>query len=1315
MKKIKLMAFFTLVLCLLIVPVACAEDSQETLCDYVNATDYYFDVNATSDGDGLKDTPYNNFTDDRVKDNSTIHLANGEYVFEKSRTFNNISFNGQDPQRTILNGNGTTLTINGTVNFLNVTLTNFHIVNSGHLNAQNTVFTGLLPSHPEKDNVNYYGGAIYAEYNKNIYLENCSFIDNAAPYGGAIYVRGGSLTVLNSRFHNNTAYNFAGAILGESGVRIIINNTEFILNKADEGSGGAIYLVSSSLTANNITVTDSKADFGAGIVSLRSTLNLNDSIFKNNDARYDGGALYGYYGSLNLNSSRFIRNTARNGAGLFINDVNIVNITFNEFIKCAASNYAGAIYSFSGKINETLNKFENNTAKQFNTTYTATNVDLTIGDGNYTLYAINQTINTILPEKYDLRTLGLVTPVKDQQKGGNCWAFAAMSALESCILKASGEVVDLSEANMKNLMAWYSDYGRNIRSPNDGGDNNMPIAYLVSWLGPVSEDDEAYDDKNHLSPVLHSLMHVQNIIFLKRNSFTDNDGIKQAIMNYGAVATTMYMAVAVWDGKKVYHYYNENQNLTDSTNHAVAIVGWDDSISIPKAPGPGAWIVKNSWGPNWPSSVNGDGYFYVSYYDSFFARPGTYASYTFILNDTQHYDKNYQYDISGVTDYFWNNVESVWYENAYQATDNEFLKAVSTYFNKNTQWEVNVYVNSKLQLIQNGSAVPGYFTINLDYPIPLVKGDLFEIVFKITVEGDVAFPISEAVSLTKYTYAPGVSFVSYDNGKSWNDLYDLRWYGYPGHSYLTQVACIKGFTELVTLTSTIKSFNVTYDSIDLFNITATIIDESNNTVRNGNVTFTVNGEDYNVTVFDGFASLQLPLILGVNNISCVFNSPNYHPSSANATFELKPIPVIMNITVNQDLNNATINFTFSKPINEELIVTINNETQVLRTVNGTCHIDLTELEYGQYNITAHVNKDVYDSSNATSFFINVKKTQLEAHDVVTIYNSGLIYRVKLTDEFGEAVIGREIIFNLNGSTYKNMTDEKGYANMILNLKDSIYNALISFNGDDNYLQSENTSIITVKSSILLPEIRTYALNSNYEATLWDRNSNPLNNTQMTVTLNGKDFTVTTDENGKVTFAIPLTNGNYNIYIKNPDTGEVLSQNINIAKRITENRDISLYYGNNPVYRVRICDDYGAFAKDLEVKITINKNVYNVKTDNLGYASVKLSLKPGKYTITSEYKGFKASNKITVKTTLITKNKSFKKGKNIKYTAKLLNKNGKVLKNKKITFKIKGKTYKAKTNKKGIATIKIKNLKRGKYTVTIKYAKLTNRNKITVKK
>ena len=75
--------------------------------------------------------------------------------------------------------------------------------------------------------------------------------------------------------------------------------------------------------------------------------------------------------------------------------------------------------------------------------------------------------------------------------------------------------------------------------------------------------------------------------------------------------------------------------------------------------------------------------------------------------------------------------------------------------------------------------------------------------------------------------------------------------------------------------------------------------------------------------------------------------------------------------------------------------------------------------------------------------------------------------------------------------------------------------------------------------------------------------------------------------------------------------------------------------------------------------------------------------------------YPTTNKITVKPTLITKNKKIKKGKTLTYTAKLLNKNGKKLKNKKITFKINGKKYKAKTNKKGIAKIKVKNLKKGK--------------------
>ena len=39
-----------------------------------------------------------------------------------------------------------------------------------------------------------------------------------------------------------------------------------------------------------------------------------------------------------------------------------------------------------------------------------------------------------VPSRYDLRELGRVTPVRDQEPYGNCWAFSALGSLESSYL-----------------------------------------------------------------------------------------------------------------------------------------------------------------------------------------------------------------------------------------------------------------------------------------------------------------------------------------------------------------------------------------------------------------------------------------------------------------------------------------------------------------------------------------------------------------------------------------------------------------------------------------------------------------------------------------------------------------------------------------------------------------------------------------------------------------------------------------------------------------------------------------------------------------
>lgn len=371
------------------------------------------------------------------------------------------------------------------------------------------------------------------------------------------------------------------------------------------------------------------------------------------------------------------------------------------------------------------------------------------------------------PSFYDLRTLEKLTPVRDQGSCGSCWSFATYGSLESNLLPS--ETWDFSENNLKNNHGFDPGHC-------DGGNEQMSTAYMARWSGPVNEADDPYDPSSNISPSgLTVRKHLQEVLIIPdRLGSLDNENIKQAIMTYGAVMTSMYYSGSYYNSSYKAYYYNGGS----SANHAVAIVGWDDYFdrnkfsSIPA--GDGAFIIKNSWGTEWGEN----GYFYISYYDT------KIGKYNYVFNGaepTTRYTHAYQYDPLGWIAGLGYKSNTAWFANVFIADASESLSAVSFYTaSSSSSYELYLYTNvtsdpttGSLSGSQTGTiASAGYHTISLNSPIPLTSGQKFSIVVKLMTPG-YNYPIPIEMPIAGYssqaTANPGESYIS-SNGTSWTDL-----------------------------------------------------------------------------------------------------------------------------------------------------------------------------------------------------------------------------------------------------------------------------------------------------------------------------------------------------------------------------------------------------------------------------------------------------------------------------------------------------------------------------------------------------------------
>ena len=358
-----------------------------------------------------------------------------------------------------------------------------------------------------------------------------------------------------------------------------------------------------------------------------------------------------------------------------------------------------------------------------------------------------------LPSLFDWRERDKVTSVKVQGECGTCWAHAALGDLESKILITESEDYDFSEQNLASCDIGVS----SLLYTSCSGGSPFRSTNFLSQVGASLESCAPYKGTGwapckQFCPIIKKVDGWRVIA-------NDVVTIKAALYSNGPISTSMDAsdpAFRAYTGG-VYEYYDSPVN-----NHAVLIVGWDDSL------GPdGAWIVKNSWGAEWGM----DGFFYIAYSA---AGIGVLPNY---ISSYKDYDANetlmYYDDLGIFADLSLGaGSPTAWCAVIFTPAVTGTLRAVDFWtVSDDVSYEIRIYdemiddtMESLLSMQEGTCKETGYYSIPLFSPVPVTKGDDFIIVTKLTTPGN-NYPIPADMNFISPVES-GRCYLSED-GESW--------------------------------------------------------------------------------------------------------------------------------------------------------------------------------------------------------------------------------------------------------------------------------------------------------------------------------------------------------------------------------------------------------------------------------------------------------------------------------------------------------------------------------------------------------------------
>ena len=320
-------------------------------------------------------------------------------------------------------------------------------------------------------------------------------------------------------------------------------------------------------------------------------------------------------------------------------------------------------------------------------------------------------------------------------------------------------------------------------------------------------------------------------------------------------------------------------------------------------------------------------------------------------------------------------------------------------------------------------------------------------------------------------------------------------------------------------------------------VSIVLYDQFNHTVSNQTVSLKVGSVTYTGTTDDnGIAKYNIKL-LTPGNYTATYNfnkNGGYLASSASNTisvYEGKDVVLTpgddivlkgeaFSVLVKDEDGNLVINKNVYFNVNGVNYVRVTDK-------NGVASINI-RLDAGVYNISYTFNATGYKKVTGSTimYVITTTTTIIQGNDVTIGKDTNQKFNVTLTAS-GVPIVNKNVTIRINGVDYIRTTDNNGVASLTIRLDAGTYLVTYSFNGDCKLAPSNGKAYCTVvdrKNSLFVVNGSTvFTQNSTEEFKVLLKNSDgsPIANEKVIFTINGVDYTRTTDANGIASLSIQL--------------------------------------------------------------------------------------------------------------------------------------------------------------------------------------------------